>query len=205
MPYQITYTTTFANGAPPYDEWVAAQTSKIFPTELMEQVGTKTPIEVLNSRVTEVTDPSKGFISSTITSAGNVNTLVELWETQADAIAAQDVRPITLTSAAGTIAGAANSDIITGTGTSFTTDAPVGYVFVVTLSNVLATSIGIIKSVESDTSLTLVNPVSATNVGVDTFDGLTYIAEYPTAPSNFLYSTYSNTYIVSTEVTTANI
>lgn len=201
MAYQITFTTTFADGAPPYDVWIESQPSSIFTGDIAIQAAGKTPAQILASRMTSYTDPAKGFISSTVTTEGNINRLVELWESQEDVILAR--KSVIKDNPVGTIAGAVDSNVITGTGTTFTTDVAVGSQ--ITEITDRETIIGIVKSIESNTSLTLINPLTLGQIGVENFSGLSYRVDYPSGPADFLYQTYANTYIVSIDVTTANI
>lgn len=188
MAFQVTYTTTFKDGAPGYDEW----TSGLSSSEI-SGAGARTPSEVLSNRITEVLDPAIGFISSEVTTNGNTNVLVEVWESQK---AYEEAIIRVKTSGSGTISASANSAVVTGVGTAFTSEVAVGDVLCDCSNGHV--DLGIVASVESDVSLTLSDLASdRTNVVYDTRED--------TTADNSLYNLYSVNYIESSEVTTATI
>lgn len=188
MAFQVTYTTTFKAGAPGYDEWTRGLASSE-----ITGAGDRSPSEIFDNRVTEVLDPVVGFISSEVTTNGNTNVLVETWESQQ---AYEEAMMRVKTSGAGTISASADSAVVTGVGTAFTSEVAVGEVLCDCTTG--RVDIGIVASVESDVSLTLSDlAFDCTNV--------VYETRKDTTADNSLYDLYAATYIESAEVTPATV
>lgn len=199
MAYQVTFTTTFANSAPEYDVWVGEQTSSIFPDELLAAVNGKTPKELLDEMIVIQTNPADGFVSTTSNREGDVTTTVEVWESQEAFDKSREA--IVKEAPSGTISTDPGSTIVTGSGTSFTSDVAVGNDIAAIIDGT-PIRLGAVTLITNDTSLTIDYP----NLDINTaITGATYHVKTPKLPTDFIYQTYSNTYIVSVDITYANI
>ncbi len=201
MAFQVVYTTVFADNAPLYDEWVALQDASLI-SQFSAITGNLTPAEVMAESIHYIHDIAEGFVDSTITNSDNTNTLTEIWESQA----AYESR-LTMNKAvlAGNITLTANSAVVSGVGTAFTTDLSV-------LDNIVKTevdannavsgvTIGAVASIESDTQLTLTDAWPNADI---TDTGFT-VSQSIFMVTGFIYSEYANAYIVSNSITTSTV
>lgn len=218
MPYQITSVMT-KNSAddPNFDEWLASLDSGFLDSEYPEWTG-NTPSEVVSSMVgTHINDPATGFISeeSSVNDDNTVWTWTSLWESQSAWFSSQEKgeyntvvdkskRP------AGNITASTTSATITGVGTSFLTDVSVtdtifergglGY----NPPDPNETSdpwevLGVVKSIESDTSLTL------TANSAHDIESSWYYIEPKKSALVYLQNLYDETYPKTVTTTEANI
>lgn len=191
MAYQVTYTTTFTTNAVPYDDWIAS----LDPAVLAE-FGSPEPSDVFDEQVLTL-NPAQGFISEEIARNDNVNTIVQLWETK-DAYERLNNQ---LALGSGTITKVAESTTISGTGTSFISELSVGDEICNCDDN--HSILGKVVSIESDTSLT-VDAVWTECTNTD-FEFRNSTKSDNLKASYTLYNLYSNTYIVSSTTTYANV
>lgn len=207
MPYQVTYINTPQTENPPgFAEWLAT----LEPSVMADYPEYSDAVSVVNSFVPEtVLDPSKGFISETVTTDDNgVTTLVALWESQEDweASVTRATFEQTPRTPTGNISCQTDSVTVTGLGTAFTTELESGDIlFTADISQdpsgavLYYKNIGTISSVISDTELTL-----ASNAGFVVNNLKFGIFVKPTA-LNYLQDLYNQTYPTTTEVTYANV
>jgi len=197
MAFQVTKVTTKADiSAPNLTEWLNSLPDDYLAADYPTTAG-QTPSEFVSDFVTnEVYTPSKGFISEENASSEDksVWTSVTLWDSQADyeadlANGSKDTQPIT-----GTVSASNTSATVTGTGTAFTTDLFVGANLTAGFDNLSTAYIGVVESIESDTSLTLV-AASANNMP----DKAIYVMNDDGDAYEFLLTTYNN------DVSTANV
>ena len=196
MAYQVTFVNTKNSAADPeFPDWVKTL-SDDYLDSLYPELNGQTPVEVLTV-VPASMDPADGFISSTNTRSddGTVRTLVELWDSQAsfDAFQTKVKPPFDANCNVGTISCSTTSTTVTGSGTNFT-----HLVYNDSLVTAEGDLIGNVASVTNDTSLTL-----QSNSSVDLTDSATWDVNHKPLAINYLYSQYP--YIVTTEVTTANV
>lgn len=211
MAYQVTYTTTFQSNAVPYDEWLESIDANVVLLDY-EYIINTSPKQVVEERNQTMLDPAQGFISEQFTKDGNVNTLVQLWDSQEAYQNAFAIKYEDSIGNPGTISCSANSNIITGTGTSFTSLVdPTDLIQVKATADLVALNgnvipdkniftLGQVASIESDTSLTLYN--------ANPYYGMTdveYIITNSMSITDYLNQLYAKNYIVSTEITTANV
>lgn len=204
MAFQVTKVTTKSDiSAPNLTEWLNSLPDDYISSDYPTTAG-QTPAEFVSDFVTtNVYTPSKGFISEENASSEDktVWTSVTLWDSQADyeADIANGIRaeaPI-----AGTSTASNTSATLTGTGTSYTTDLFVGANLTAGFNDFTTSHIGVVASIESDTSLTLVAP-SANNIP----DKPIYVMNDDTDAYTFLLTEYNNEVSTGTVVTTfANV
>ena len=218
MPYQITSVMT-KNSAddPNFDEWLASLDSGFLDSEYPEWSG-NTPSEVVSAITGNfINDPAAGFISeeSSVNDDNTVWTWTSLWESQDAWFESQDKGEFDITidrskRPIGNITASTTSDVITGAGTSFLTDVsvtdtlfergglgdnPADPTAITDPWEVL----GVVKSVESNTSLTLTTN-SAHNI-----ESSWYYVEPRKSALAYLQNLYDETYPKTVTITEANI
>ena len=205
MSYQVTYTTVYAPNAPGQDAWLLTLDSSILSSFSSLEVQSRTPAEIMDSRINDITDPALGFISSTINKDGDTVILTETWESESAYIAAQN--QIKISAATGSITYTSPGPTVTGSGTSFTSEVSVGDELFI-IDNIDGVDVGttlgaLVQSIESDTSLTLnTNPMDY--VAIDAHNHAFEVRK-PQNIANYLAELFSNTYVISTNITTANV
>lgn len=205
MPYQVTYINTPQTENPPgFTEWLATLDSSV----MVDYPEYSDAVSVVNSFVPEtVLDPSKGFISETVTTDDNgVTTLVALWESQEDWEASVNRAtwkrtPILPT---GNINCQTDSVTVTGLGTAFTTELQSGDILYTAdlsqdASGAVKKNIGTISSISSDTELTLASNAEFV------VNNLKFGIVIKQTALNYLQDLYNQTYPTTTEVTYANV
>ena len=201
MAFQVVYTTVFADNAPLYDEWVALQDASLI-SQFSEITGNLTPAEVLEESIQYIQNVAEGFVDSYISISGNTNTLTETWESQA---VYESRLPMNKGELSGNITLTANSTVVTGVGTSFTTDASVLDTIVHTITDanntVSIVPCGTVASIQSDTQLTLVEAYPHADLSSDGYS----VSQPIFIVDDFIFSEYANAYIVSTSIVTSTV
>ena len=205
MSYQVTYTTVYAPNAPDWDAWLLTLDSGILSSFSSLEVQSRTPAEIMNSRINDITDPALGFISSTASKDGDTVTLIEVWESETAYITAQ--KQIKISSASGSITYTSPGPTVIGSGTAFTSEVSVGDELFI-IDNIDGVDVGttlsaLVQSIESDTSLTL-NTDPLEYVPIDAHNHAFEVRK-PQNIANYLAELFSNTYVLSTNITTASI
>jgi hypothetical protein len=205
MSYQVTYTTVYAPNAPDWDAWLLTLDSGILSSFSSLEVQSRTPAEIMDSRINDITNPALGFISSTVSKDGDTVTLIETWETEAAYITAQ--KQIKISAASGSITYTSPGPTVIGSGTAFTSEVSVGDELFI-IDNIDGVDVGmslgaLVQSIESDTSLTL-NTDPLEYVANDAHNHAFEVRK-PQNIANYLAELFSNTYVLSTNITTASI
>lgn len=205
MPYQVTYINTPQTENPPgFTEWLAT----LEPSVMADYPEYSDAVSVVNSFVPEtVLDPSKGFISETVTTDDNgVTTLVTFWESQEDweASVTRATFERTPSDTTGNISCQTDSVTITGLGTAFTTELQSGDILYTAdlsqdASGAVKKNIGTISSISSDTELTLASNAEFV------VNNLKFGIVIKQTALNYLQDLYNQTYPTTTEVTYANV
>ena len=205
MPYQVTYINTPQTENPPgFTEWLATLDSSV----MVDYPEYSDAVSVVNSFVPEtVNDPSKGFISETVTTDDNgVTTLVSLWESQEDweASVTRATYEQTPRNPTGNISCQTDSVTVTGLGTAFTTELQSGDILRTAdlsqdASGAVKKNIGTISSISSDTELTLASNAEFV------VNNLKFGIVIKQTALNYLQDLYNQTYPTTTEVTYANV
>ena len=209
MAYRVTITNIKTNpDSPSFSDWVDSLAgSDILDARYPEYTG-RTPSDIVSTTVAEkIENPAAGFISVENTET----TYTTVWESQQayeDAMEAGRITtPHNTTPLSGTISLSTTSPTVVGVGTAFLTDAEVGGYIHITVettdsnNSVVAhdTTVGIIQSIESDTSLTLED--NSTNTAQD----IGYHTEPKMSAFTFLQERYNSLYPVTSTIETANV
>lgn len=202
MAFVVTLVTTKSNSDHPnFATWSRSLDANVVYERFPELTGISVP-NIIEQGVNELINPSAGFITEEVSDNedGSVRTTVTTWESQQDYLDAME-KANASKSYAGNITCNTSSTIVTGNGTTFTVNCSVGST--IQSYNITSDSkeeLGVISSIESDTSLTLESN-AAFNVS-DLRAGLSYD---PVKPLAFLQLLYQKTYPVTTEITFANV